>query len=720
MDKAQPQKNRATLLLMACVIMPAAIVFGITGDAPQTAILALIALIVSGMSPRPLDRSTRSFVYTGLGAIVVAVISDQIFPVRSERFFLLPAEIYCPLVIYLAIGLTFFDQRESNIAAVIALSLVAMMMAGNILDFRIPHERLPIPQSEERFVHLFYAGAVLIQMLGCIGLLPRAALLFPREENPHRYRLLKRCLLLTLVTTAAGVTFGLRVVAQRYEHVWQGGFIRLMQRYMLRSRDGTVFDREVDLWRTVPARSGEDTRVALRVLAKETPGYLRGRLYTTYEAGHWSAPNAASNLPREQVEGRLSYSVFTRLPPIHLHDIPPRPHTMDVLPTQHFRSDVLLAPGCATEFRLNAHTLSNSADGELTPSDWEEKVGYIMTVISDNDDTGYPGPRLDTSHVAPYLQVPKKLRSPLQKILDDALGTPAHPLPAKLAISRITRYLNKTCRYQLGIRFGPKSLDAGPVLLFLTDARRGHCELFASAAALLLRTAGIPTRYVTGIVCHEMVGQSHWVGRLMDLHAWCEAYDADAGMWIRVEATPAAGLPTQNKHVQPLEALFETIGFTWQHIMALLKRGTIAEAILAAGAAVVSLLGAVFLNPVGAPLGCLTLFALCFWWWRHRRRPAEGGSRSDREREQLSKVYLQAINVLRRRFTDLPECPTPLELEEAIARHTPSQREQWMPLLRRYERMRYGPGTIRPDDTEEWRREFRQRVRALATPSLKG
>ena len=61
----------------------------------------------------------------------------------------------------------------------------------------------------------------------------------------------------------------------------------------------------------------------------------------------------------------------------------------------------------------------------------------------------------------------------------------------------------------------------------------GHCELFASAAVLLLRVRGVPARYVTGFRGGEWNAVGGYVAVRDDrAHAWAEAFIADRG-WVR-------------------------------------------------------------------------------------------------------------------------------------------------------------------------------------------
>lgn len=77
---------------------------------------------------------------------------------------------------------------------------------------------------------------------------------------------------------------------------------------------------------------------------------------------------------------------------------------------------------------------------------------------------------------------------------------------------------------------------------FLEQSDRGYCVHFATAAVVLLRAAGIPARYVTGFKADTVAGEEIILSSL-DAHAWAEYYDADAGSWMVLEATPAAVEP---------------------------------------------------------------------------------------------------------------------------------------------------------------------------------
>ncbi len=88
------------------------------------------------------------------------------------------------------------------------------------------------------------------------------------------------------------------------------------------------------------------------------------------------------------------------------------------------------------------------------------------------------------------------------------------------------------------------SLDTAPlgrhgVDEFLFELRTGYCEYYASAFAVLMRSAGIPARIVTGYQGgYQQPAGGYLLVRNSDAHAWVEVWLEGAG-WTRVDPTAA-------------------------------------------------------------------------------------------------------------------------------------------------------------------------------------
>ena len=79
-----------------------------------------------------------------------------------------------------------------------------------------------------------------------------------------------------------------------------------------------------------------------------------------------------------------------------------------------------------------------------------------------------------------------------------------------------------------------------PLVRWLTSREAGHCELFAGSLVLLARTAGLPSRVVTGFRggTWNSISENYTV-RNSDAHAWTEIFDVAAGAWRRADALSA-------------------------------------------------------------------------------------------------------------------------------------------------------------------------------------
>ena len=87
------------------------------------------------------------------------------------------------------------------------------------------------------------------------------------------------------------------------------------------------------------------------------------------------------------------------------------------------------------------------------------------------------------------------------------------------------------------------------LLNFLTKDRRGFCEQFAFAMAVLARLVGIPSRIEIGYTAGHKQANGLWKVTTADAHAWPELYFPDLG-WMRFEPTPG-GTAGQGTAQQP-------------------------------------------------------------------------------------------------------------------------------------------------------------------------
>ncbi|MDM7934615.1 MAG: transglutaminase-like domain-containing protein, partial [Methanothrix sp.] len=123
--------------------------------------------------------------------------------------------------------------------------------------------------------------------------------------------------------------------------------------------------------------------------------------------------------------------------------------------------------------------------------------------------------------------------------------------PVRTKAERIAGFVKTRCAYTLDAIDMPGQVS--PIHAFLFQTRKGNCEHFASALAVMLRGSGIPARLVTGFLVREYnTTGGYYIVRAENAHAWVEYYDRGRQT---LEATPQALSSTGRKHSGIIDAL---------------------------------------------------------------------------------------------------------------------------------------------------------------------
>jgi hypothetical protein len=156
------------------------------------------------------------------------------------------------------------------------------------------------------------------------------------------------------------------------------------------------------------------------------------------------------------------------------------------------------------------------------------------------------------------LQLPAALDPRIPRLTRQAIaGEPTEIERARA----IETYLRSNYGYTLQLL--PKEVP-DPLATFLFDRKRGHCEYFASAMAVMLRTAGIPSRVVTGFqsgVYNPLTKLQ--IVRASDAHSWVEAWIAGRG-WTTFDPTPPDPSASGAGVMARLSLFFDAAQEFWQ------------------------------------------------------------------------------------------------------------------------------------------------------------
>lgn len=177
------------------------------------------------------------------------------------------------------------------------------------------------------------------------------------------------------------------------------------------------------------------------------------------------------------------------------------------------------------------------AYGALSYSQGYERVSY--QVISDQSVPSADRLRADTAayttDVQNYRDLPVKYDIRIAELASRITADKTNRYDKARAVES---YLQNNYAYTLDMKAGGEE----PLSDFLFNVRAGHCEYFATAMAVMLRTQGIATRIVNGFhggEYNDAAGVT--VVRQRNAHAWVEVYFPGNDEWVRFDPTPFGG-----------------------------------------------------------------------------------------------------------------------------------------------------------------------------------
>lgn len=182
---------------------------------------------------------------------------------------------------------------------------------------------------------------------------------------------------------------------------------------------------------------------------------------------------------------------------------------------------------------------------------------YRMAQASFWEDNRAERERLKEFAQKHYLQIPESLKDVCAEFKKD-YKTEIEEYQSgetgnNVLINAVKNYITKETTYSLAPGKTPSGRDT--VEYFLKENKKGYCTYYATSAAILLRSAGIPTRYVEGMyVSRDKLKNCKPDEEIEvldeDAHAWIEVYDDRYG-FVPVEVTPGRGEDDESSSNNP-------------------------------------------------------------------------------------------------------------------------------------------------------------------------
>jgi transglutaminase-like putative cysteine protease len=274
------------------------------------------------------------------------------------------------------------------------------------------------------------------------------------------------------------------------------------------------------------------------VVSADSPAYWQGAVYDNYDGVSWTMTGGSTRNP---------WSVDTTTTPATQHapaasdevaggGLQTRTDAVQVVATQV--QHVVFAPGRATTY-IGPGTVSADGDGNprLEVSATGPPSSRDYDVVSTKPNAAAPAAKAVDTRDPRWLQLPANLPPRVTALSHQLIG--AAPSRAD-AVQTVEDYLHAHATYDLNAPVPPDGEDAVDSFLFVTH--QGFCEQFATAAVVLLRAAGIPTRLVTGYSEGDLTSDpGRRVMRAADAHAWIQVWFPGVG-WVDSDPTATAVL----------------------------------------------------------------------------------------------------------------------------------------------------------------------------------
>lgn len=405
-----------------------------------------------------------------------------------------------------------------DMAFFIYLGLYALVALGCLLLFHVREYGLDLRELK---IPIFSAGRIVFGLILILFLL--SAVLFAAVPRLPGMRVQTMPFSLTRAISSA---FGGGVQNQAYPSTGRLPFSPF--RYAKDSYPG--FSSTLDL------RSRGRLSKALMMRVKVTqPVYHRALSFDVYTGKGWERSSRKTQSVRMKIR-----------PPIALpiKDIDNSIGAGEVIATYYIETkhpNVVFAPYQPAFLYFPASAVWIDDYSALT-SAFAMDRDVVYSVISRVDSPRIPSLRLARSEIPPeivkqYTQLPdipdrvKELSLRVTKGKDNNYDK----------VIAIMKYLEDNYAYDLGLLGQKDSEDA--VDFFLFKEKRGGCDQFSSAFAVMARANGIPTRIATGYTTgtyNPFTGYYEVLAE--DAHSWCEVYYPNNG-WVLYDPTPGTDIP---------------------------------------------------------------------------------------------------------------------------------------------------------------------------------
>jgi hypothetical protein len=203
-----------------------------------------------------------------------------------------------------------------------------------------------------------------------------------------------------------------------------------------------------------------------------------------------------------------------------------------------------------TPMMVDAQNVVYIGDGIFVNASFRNRLRRYSAVSALSD---VLRPQTGTIQREHYLRLPDNFSPSIRKIAEevtDGLDDAGKP-------DAIMRYLSPP---DFSYTLTGLPVSENPLEEFMIRSKKGNCEYFATAMAVMLRMSGIPSRLVAGYrggIYNDSGG--YYVVNQSSAHVWVEAWNDAEGLWRRYDPTPASDEAGGGSYGAA------TYGFWWQY-----------------------------------------------------------------------------------------------------------------------------------------------------------
>ena len=420
--------------------------------------------------------------------------------------------------------------------------------------------------------------------------------------------------MLTMVIIGYGIQAGMKHLHRSTESL----LITLFDQYGWHSRSSEKFITAIGS----VGRLKLSDRVILRIESDTpyaAPLYLQETSYSHYDYGIWR-------------NDRIEYDVISKEPNQNLWRLHPEEIDLGSLNFAMFLDEQsAILPTLNNINSLSGKDLVQVETNPYGTTRVDTRAGWIKYRM------GYGNTKaLDVLPDKADLTIPQTLQADFKRIAQELN---LYDLPPEQQLQTIKRYFADNFYYS--VSQNQRYVKGGYLPRFLFEHKKGHCEYFATATALLLRELGIPSRYTVGFAADEYSAwQNAVIVRARHAHSWVQYYLN--GEWHLLDTTPANWAPLEAADRTALEPLMDLLSWLRYVITSEEIEGS---------------------TKSNTPLGWLLIPLILYLAWRFYKKPRV---------KQTSTRAIQQTD-LKRTGTDSPAYALINKLEQRIAERKPGE-----------------------------------------------